>query len=285
MSSLRFTDEQLRAYLDDEADDVLRAEIDAALEVDADDALQTRLMALDDFAELVRPAFDLVLQNAPSEALVERLAAAERAAASYADDPKNPRRAREWAALAAGIAAVLTTGVFIGRGPLAPPAREVPVPGPTQIVEVEIEPAPRTWMMAVADYVALFNTDTFAETVVDAGELAGQIQRVSDAVGVDLALAADLSNLTLQRAELLQLNGLPLAQLAYTHEDGTPVAFCVIFRTGREPDGAPVSFRAASARDLNAVLWDVQPRGYLVIGDRPTAELESLAETLADRFI
>ncbi len=283
-SSTPFTDEQLRAYLDGEAPSDVTAAIDTALETD--DALAERLAGLDEFAALIRPAFEAVRAAAPREDLLERLRAAEAAAAAAAADPSRPVEARRWAALAAGFAAAVTTGVLIGRGPLAPSPevveREVVVERDV-IVEREIPPPPRTWMMAVADYVALFSQETLVDLGVQPQELAQQVEKVSAAVGQDLAVAVDLPDLTLRRAELLELNGLPLAQLAYTHADGTPVAFCVILRS-REPDGAPVAFRTGQARDLNAVLWDVQPRGFLVIGDRAPEELDALARLLADRL-
>ena len=60
-----FNDVELRAYLDGDADEALRADIDAVIE--RDDAMLERIAALDDVGDLVRPAFDQLLETAPRE--------------------------------------------------------------------------------------------------------------------------------------------------------------------------------------------------------------------------
>ena len=183
-------------------------------------------------------------------------------------------RSLRWASRAAGLAAALALGVFIGRGPLTPPPAPIEAPTPK-----------RTWMMAVADYVHLYTPDSFeVGRETDRATLSNLLAEISDRVEVDLAPALEVDGLTLRDAQLLSLNGLPLAQLAYTTAEGEPVAFCVIYRVGKDADAAPLAFRNGKARNLNAVLWDVQPRGYLVIGDQTPDELSGYAEVFAARI-
>lgn len=141
--------------------------------------------------------------------------------------------------------------------------------------------------MAVADYVKLFSADTLASTQQAPADLARNLAFVGERVALDLTpLATGLPGLDLKRTELLQLNGRPLAQVAYLHVSGQTVAFCVLLR----PEGAtppaptPPNFGRERIGALNIVHWNAAPHGLLLIGELPADELETLALGVARRL-
>ncbi len=273
-----FSDAELRAYLAGEANEDLRVAIDALLETN--DALEVRLAALDDFfGAAMKPAFDVLLTYAPAADLTARLDAATTAAARTAPSSRN----RRWAlaSMAASAAAAFGVGIFVGRGPLAPAP---PLPPP----DVPPPPARPPWLEAVAGYVRLYSTETFRAAPLSPAARARSLAALGEAVALDLAALATLDGLQFQRAEVLQLRGRPLGQIAYLDGQARPVAVCILVRP-RPPSQSPGSplnapepaFSADAIDDLKIIHWDMPPYGFLVIGQQDTATLRAWAEQVA----
>ncbi|WP_299685392.1 hypothetical protein [uncultured Tateyamaria sp.] len=241
-----FTDEELTAFLDGEADDALATAIGEALETDT--ALGERLASLDiPMAELAE-AYNALLDDAPPMPALP-------AAPSAADAA--PRFGWGWGigTFGTGIAAGLAMALFTGFGQPQP----APPPG---------------WAAFVASYQSLYTPETLASVTTTDAERAAQLQTVSAALGLDLTSLPDAEGLTFKRAQVLGFNGKPLVQLAYQRADGTPVALCII---PAGPDGKPVSMGAAQGMEL--ARWNTPGYGFLLIGGQDQAPLQTEADT------
>lgn len=252
MTNVRtFTDEELTAYLDGEADSELHAAVDAALE--SDPAVVDQLGALDVPLAPIVEAYDALLQDAPEmQALPE--------AAPLAQPSVGAPRSR-WGfgvgTFATGIAAGLAVAMFTGLG--------TPEPAPA---------APRGWVSFVASYQALYTPETLAMSDPTRDEAAVQLASVSDALGLDLSGLPQTEGLTFKRAQILGFKDKPLIQIAFVRADGTPVALCII---PAGSDAKPVSMGAAEG--LGLARWNTPGFGFLLIGGTDEAPLEAEAET------
>jgi anti-sigma factor RsiW len=95
-----------------------------------------------------------------------------------------------------------------------------------------------------------------------------------------LALDPDrlsIGDLAPRRAQLLQYEGVPLAQIGYV-DGAVPLAFCVI-RDGEKD--APISL--ASKEGFRTASWAKGGRGYMLIGDAPPDRIGALARALRER--
>ncbi|GGX42635.1 hypothetical protein GCM10007385_07970 [Tateyamaria omphalii] len=240
-----FSDEELTAFLDGEADDALHAEIEAALEHDA--ALGEQLAALDVPLAPIAEAYEALLQDAPPmPALPEPVVAPAPA----------PRGRWAWGmgTFATGLAAGLAVAMFTGFG--------------------TPEPTPKGWVSFVASYQALYTEDTLALADPSASDASLQLASVSDALGVDLSGLPQAKGLTFKRAQVLGFNDKPLIQIAFTRDDGTPVALCII---PAGPDAKPVNM--GQAEGLELARWNTPGYGFLLIGGTDNAPLQQEAET------
>ncbi|MEL6450425.1 MAG: hypothetical protein AAFQ19_04140 [Pseudomonadota bacterium] len=241
-----FRDEELTAYLDGEAEDALRAEIDAALETDA--ALAAQLAALDIPMPALTGAYAALLAEAPPMPALPN-----------APTPA-PVPTRRWGwtwgfgTFATGLAAGAAVAVYTGLG----------VPAPE----------PKGWAAFVASYQSLYTAQTLANDMPDAAERAAQLATVSDALGFDLTDLPEAEGLSFRRAQVLGFRGKPLIQIAYLRADGTPVALCII---PAGPDEKPVRMGAAEGMDI--ARWNAPGFGFLLIGGDDAAPLAQEAET------
>ncbi len=309
-----FTDEELHSFLTGNSDSDLSNSIEAALE--SDPALAERLATLDDLPGIgpaVATAFDTMLEAAPKERLesilnnaliaggaqasAPRAPAAPEAAAPFWQDLARLFRLESAAAMALGLVMFLGVGFVIGRTTVEPQIVEVMVPAPpapgTQTPVAEgpaAAEAPKTpgWLVAVADYFKLFTADTYASAQVDDAARLRSLEFVSERIALDIGKAPQVAGLSLQRAELLDLKGKPLAQIGYVDGQGRPIAVCIIYRgPGMVPAEAPPppTYKQDGVHDFNIVHWNVQPHGFLIIGDVPADELEALAREVHETLI
>ena len=250
MTNVRaFTDEELTAYLDGEADAELHAAVDAALETDP--AVAEQLAALDVPLGPIADAYAALLQDAPPMPELPEVAPVAA--------PTTESRGWGWGVgtFATGIAAGLAVAMFTGLG--------TPTP----------EPAPaRGWVSFVASYQALYTPETLAIADPSTEEAQVQLAAVSDALGLDLSGLPEADGLTFKRAQVLGFKDKPLIQIAFTRADGTPVALCII---PAGPDAKPVSMGAAEG--LGLARWNTAGFGFLLIGGTDAAPLEAEAET------
>jgi anti-sigma factor RsiW len=183
-----FTDEELTAFLDGEADTVLSHALDQALE--HDDALAQRLAVLDATGADLQAAFALDRMNAPAMPTATVVPLVQ------------PIR-RFFTPLA--IAASFAAGLMV-----------------TQI----LRPAPtQGWMDQVASYQALYVAQTLAVETQDPALVRATLARSGIAHTFDTA--PEIEGLEFKRAQILSVKGTPLIQLAYVDDNGTPFALCL----------------------------------------------------------
>ncbi len=240
-----FSDEQLTAFLDGEADDALEAAIAEALETDA--ALAERMAGLEVPMAAIVGAYDELLTSAPP---LPDLPPA-------LPEPANTNARNSWAwglgIFGTGLAAGLAVALFTGLG--------------------TPEPAPRGWVSFVASYQTLYTSATFEQVNPSPQEAARQLAAVSKAIGIDLTNLPQTEGLTFKRAQLLGFTGKPLVQISYLREDGTPVALCII-PAGPEAQG----LNMGSAEGLDLARWNTPGYGFLLIGGQEGEPLEREAE-------
>lgn len=234
------SDEVLTAYLDGELDDDRRREVEAKLATDLD--LSARLEALEIPRSQIKDAFEGLLASAP-------------------DYPGHVNPERQFAPFAAlGTVALLLIGIALGA-----------VWSPRQD-----GPRPQDWIMSVANYQALYVTETLAAAPPPEREQAAlRLSELSDALGRDLSSALDAADLDFWRAQMLGLNGQPLVQIAYIGEANVPIAFCV---TSVDDPGRPIQTEFVAG--LAAAHWVDDGFGFLVVGGEDLDRVHSIAESL-----
>lgn len=139
---------------------------------------------------------------------------------------------------------------------------------------------PKDWRMAVADYQALYVTQTLTATPATEPQRAEGLAQTGAAIGMDLAPARiAVEGYTFQRAQILAFEGRPLAQLTYLDRAGNPIAFCFTRRQGA--DLAPEELHL---NGLNASAWRSDGVGFIVIGPAPLPDVSAAGRQLAAQF-
>ncbi|MEM1046514.1 MAG: hypothetical protein AAGL24_10195 [Pseudomonadota bacterium] len=281
-----YPDEWLVAYLDGMLPEEQTRVLETSLERDA--SLQNRLMTLDVDRNALVGAFGQMLQDAPIERLEARLEETWRSIAPpprSADKQRTERRGGLFSGFMTGLAfASLALVIGFGAGlafpQFMPSAFQVAAP---RDVPAPVEPTPpaprRGWIAAVADYIVLYDPQTFSGAGQDPVSLRRDLTRTAAAVGVPL-VTDDLvpADLSLKQAQVLRFNDKPLAQIMFADGNGTPIALCII--ATENPD-RPI--RTAEANGLAAANWIANGHHYLVIGDLPAADVTAIADALAEK--
>lgn len=258
MTEDSITDEQLVAYLDGALSDDAAARIAAA--IDADPILAARAEALSPDLSALRAEMDAMLGQAPAMDIPADLQTDVPDALPDALPVSRPVSRIIWwpAAAAAVFALAIGLGVGLSMNRAAPP----------------------DWMQAVADYQELYGPETLAGPALSDTQRAAGLRRVADAMALPLtAERVALRGLTLQRAQLLTIDGGPLVQIAYTDASGAPVALCLT-RT----DGADRPPRTRVYGTQNAVEWQLDGIGYILIGRVPPATLLAGQKDVSAQF-
>ncbi len=281
--NIDLSDERLVAYIDGELSASDQEMIAEALMRDA--AARERLGVLKSGGRPFADAFDVLLGAAPdarlqamlSDMIGKRAGRAPTGGGSpqgSADGnvvPLHPRRSTggmpfwRMAAAAAILAFVFAGGLATGGFFEEPAQVGGQQPG---------------WREAASRYVALFSKETLEYMPSDAHERQANLQRVETALGLPkLDQKVESPELAFQGTQLLQLDGKPLAQIAYLYGGQTPVAFCII--RSDKPQAAPSKEKR---HGLNIVHWIAGGYGYMVIGDVPEPELDRIAQSFKARF-
>lgn len=183
-----FSDAEVTAFLDGEADEALEQRIRNALPQDADLArrVNTHGMSL----HVVREAFDLDLLKAPEMP-------------AHISDLASPSKRRIVVPLA--LAASFALGM---------------------IVATVLRPPP-DWVAQVASYQALYATETLEGPGQDPQLAQAAITSARTPLGFDFSVAPQIPGMVFKRAQMLAIDGEPLIQLAYLDDTGIPFALCL----------------------------------------------------------
>lgn len=290
------SDETLVAYLDDALSAAERRTVEEALGQDPE--IADRLAELDRGMSIFERARDDLDAFVPSQDILEaQLDAAfeeveRRAAASpfKAVSALWQGRTPEWWLMAASIVVAFTLGVFIHdlfrSTPVPAPMTAEGPPAKPSMPPVQpsapVEPKPRGWKKAIADYAVLYSRATIANKPTEPKELSQNLTTVEAGLGRPMALdTLQVAGFDLLQAELLDFNGNPLAQVIYRDGDGNPVLFCII----KSAKSAQTKDPAAGSVDaLNTYAWDKAGYGYVVIGDVSEEVVRQLGDALVPNF-
>lgn len=269
------SDEQLVAYLDNELDDAERQTIAKGLTEHSE--LQERMERMERGGRPFTEAFDLLLEAAPDkelQAMFEGLLAKDAASKPAADSTiaqeddrvvpfkkrEGPARTPLWQmAAAAAILVMVFAGGFVSGGGIFNPQVQDDVVG---------------WREAAARYVALFSEATVEGLASDPQIQQSNLQRVATALGLELSPEKlSEASLDFKGTQLLEMEGKPLAQIAYLHKGSIPVALCII-----PADDPAHGILAEERHGMNVMHWMDGDYGFMVIGRVPEAELKAIAE-------
>lgn len=265
MSSHMPDDADLVAYLDGELSPDERARVEAA--VATDPRVAGRVLALSQTTIGLRRAFDPLLSAAPTARMREVLGIPRVESPPAASDVvrKSDRPGRRWL-LAASVSLFVLGGL----------ADHLVLSAHAPTVAMERG----HWRDIVASYVRLYTSETFANIPDDPALQARELATVGSAIGLRLDPAtAQLADLPMKQAQLLQYDQKSLAEINYLDPRYGPMSLCII--ASAEPAAAP---KSEMRRGLNVSYWNDGQHGFMVIGALPAANLMAIADTLTDRF-
>ncbi|RON51707.1 anti-sigma factor family protein [Pseudomonas frederiksbergensis] len=246
------TDEQLVAYLDDQLDTEQRTRIDAA--INDDPVLSLRLQWLARSNLPFKAAYDELGQQAPMDRLHAML--------DTLPNPARPGLNRRWfLAAAAGlvVSSVVADRLFIGW---------------------QSTQEKSNWRGLVADYMSLYVPQTLEHLPNDESAQRAQLRTIDARLGLKLAPAQlALPSLELKRAQILEYDGVPIAQITYLDPAHGPMALCV---TRSNKGSRP--FAQERRHNMNVVYWADTEHAWMLIGHNSMAELEGMAKLLRGRL-
>ncbi len=247
-----YSDEDLTAFLDGKTTPEDAAKISADVATDTELARRIEGLAVD--TDALKTAFDPVLGIARTRNLEHVLECAN----SHVN--ANSRFQPNRLLLGASLAAAVIVGVGIGSVFLSPKS---------------------DWRMEVAHYQALYVPDTLAAITPDADRLKAEFSSAGKAVGLPLDPQdfSDIDGFTLRRAQVLGFEGSPLVQIAFTLNDGSPIAFCILAQSGK-PSGPETDFLVG----LAAASWSTDTHRFLAIGGDDAGQVLAFAKELQRRI-
>lgn len=199
MTKRRFSDEELAAFLDGEADDALTEAVEAQLAVDT--ALAQSLEGMRAATDAFKADQEAVLSLAPAMPAV----------------PVQQNSGFMWPAAFGGLAAGLVIAAGISWAALSKPEPD--------------------WRAVVANYQSLYVTETLAGVAEPQSVSDAKLAELSEVLGIDLQALPQVGGLAYRRAQQLGYKGTPLAQLTFLTDDGGPVALCLLHVGGPDSDG------------------------------------------------
>lgn len=160
---------------------------------------------------------------------------------------------------------------------VAPPPPTPAEPPAAQLVTAAI---PATWADDMVKAHALLSSETFSFGLESEGNIDLTGFRISKVLGTNM-LVPDLSGqeLTFQRAQVLQRDGQPFAQIAYLTKSGDPVALYATMRTGE-----PEAMKLGDKDGIGFAIWTQGELSLLLAGNLPDERLGQIARFIEHDF-
>jgi anti-sigma factor RsiW len=248
------SDEMLVAYIDGELDDVERDAVEAMIRTHKRTAERFDLLGLGD--PPFREAFEPLLAAAPVARLEAKLSAIS------SPERKAGRPAIGRRGFLAAAAACFVAGVGIDRVASSVARR---LSAPDESAE---------WRAVVAEYLALYTAETLSAQGGDHAAQAAQLAVVGAKLGLPLTPeAVDLPDAEFRRAQVLEYDGKPLAQIVYLDPETGPMALCLVLST----DGVAEPM-AERRRHMNIVYWSSATHAFMLIGHSTIDRIQALAD-------
>jgi hypothetical protein len=128
--------------------------------------------------------------------------------------------------------------------------------------------------------MALYVPETLDHLPGDEATQRAQLRTIDARLGLDLALAKlSLPHAEFKRAQILEYDGAPIAQITYLDPAHGPMALCVT----RSNSGSRHLARE-QRRELNIVYWADKEHAWMLIGHQPMTDLEEMATLLRGRL-
>jgi anti-sigma factor RsiW len=246
------SDEQLVAYLDDQLDAEQRARIDAAIAEDS--MLNLRLQWLARSNLPFKDAFNELARQAPVDRLQSML--------DTLPSPERPALSRRWfLAAAAGlvVSGVLADRLFLGW---------------------QMSQQKNNWRSLVAEYMSLYVPQTLDHLPSDEAAQRVQLRTIDARLGLNLLPAQlTLPRPEFKRAQILEYDGVAIAQITYLDPIHGPMALCVTRSNSGQRD-----FAQERRHEMNIVYWADREHAWMLIGHNPMAELQDMAKQLRSRL-
>jgi anti-sigma factor RsiW len=256
------SDEELTAFLDGELPQPEMARIEAL--ANEDEEVAARIEFLANGSMPFSEAFAPLLDEAPKQRLEAMLAAipAPAAAAASAERSTITRRGL-FGALAASLAVgIIADRAYLGIG------RSI---GKDEGSE---------WRSVVAEYIALYTPDTLAGPVPPADVQTAQLARVDGKLGLNLSPeTVALPGVDFKRAQLLEYDDHPLAQIAYLDPESGPLALCIIRsdKGAKQPD-------IEGRKGMNVIYWSTATHAFMLIGHAPVDRMREIADAVRPKL-
>jgi len=255
------SDEQLTAFLDGELPPQEMARIEAL--ANGDEEVAARIEFLANGSMPFREAFAPLLDEAPKQKLEAMLAAIPAPAVAASVERSTITRRGLFGALAAS----LTVGIIADRAYLGI-GRNL---GRDEGSE---------WRSVVAEYIALYTPDTLAGPVPAADVQAAQLARVDGKLGLNLSPeAVALPGVEFKRAQLLEYDDQPLAQIAYLDPETGPMALCIV-RSGKGAKAPDIEGR----KGMNVIYWSTATHAFMLIGHAPVDRMREIADAVRPKL-
>lgn len=249
------SDELLVAYLDGELDADDRTRIETAIRTDEVVAERFDYLCRSDLP--FQHAFGSVLDQAPTDHLQDMLAALPSAAS--AGRPSLSRRGFIAAAAGFVVAGVIADRLFL----------DWRTPTPTH-----------GWRALVAEYMALYTPQTLDNLTDNPDLQRAQLAAINARLGLSLdASLVALPRPEFKRAQILEYDGVPIAQITYLDPTRGPLALCITHATSGAAQPA-----TEERLGMNVVFWSDSVHAFMLIGHNPFDELEPMAQLIRSRL-
>jgi anti-sigma factor RsiW len=253
------SDEDLTAFIDGELTAEEAARIEAI--VSEDESVAERLEFLARANLPFEQAFAPLLSEAPREKLEAMLAAIPAQQNAKSDSASAPAFAARRRFLGA-LAASLVAGITIDRAVIGIGRNFVSKDENTE------------WRAVVAEYISLYTPETLAGPVPTRDVQAAQLARLDEKLALALSPeAVALPGVDFKRAQLLQYDGKPLAQIAYLDPESGPMALCIVMSNAgrKQPD-------LESRKGMNVVYWSNETHAFMLIGHAAVDRMTAIAD-------
>lgn len=256
------SDEQLTAFIDGELEAADRETIERLIA--GDERVAERFDFLSRSSLPFRQAFEPMLADAPAARLEAMLAAVpavqERKTRAFGVSRRG---------FLAAIAASFVAAIAIDRAAIDVGHR---ISKPDEDTE---------WRAVVAEYLSLYTADTLSAPAGDRAQQAAQLDEVGAKLGLSLAPETiAMPGVDFKRAQILNYDSKPLAQIAYLDPESGPMALCIV----QSAKGAAVP-DMESRRGMNVVYWSSATHAFMLIGHAPIDRMQQLAADIRAHLV
>ena len=256
------TDEQLTAFIDGELDAAARRRIERLIA--DDERVAERFDFLSHSALPFKMAFEPILAEAPAAQLEAILAAIPTTEKPKMHAAGIGRRGFLAAVAASFVAAIAVDRAVIGIG------RRLSKPDEDS-----------EWRAVVAEYLSLYTADTLNAPAGDHAQQAAQLDEVGSRLRLSLAPEAiTMPGVEFKRAQILNYDSKPLAQIAYLDPESGPMALCIVQSS---KGAAPPDME--NRRGMNIVYWSSPTHAFMLIGHAPIDRMQQLATDVRAHLI